>query len=87
MFNDTWLQQGHSESCSTSFFCACESPDQTPHHKVKWAVSLVITVAHTNLPQGCVWVCIGKHTPCIILECQYYRIREMVNTERLVICL
>ena len=30
--------------------------DIRPH--IKWAVSLVITYGHFNLPQGFVWVCI-----------------------------
>ena len=33
-----------------------------------WAVSLVIEDGHFNLPQGFVWVCMGKHTYFIIQE-------------------
>ena len=34
--------------------------DIRPH--MKWAVSLVIACDRFNLPQGFVWVCMGKHT-------------------------
>ena len=34
--------------------------DVRPH--IKWDVSLVIAYGHFNLPQGFVWVCMGKHT-------------------------
>ena len=36
--------------------------DQTSNHNVKWAVSLVITDGHASIPQGFVWICMGKYT-------------------------
>ena len=35
---------------------------------IKLAVSLVIAYGHFNLPQGFVWVCMGKHTHFITSE-------------------
>ena len=34
--------------------------DIRPH--IKWTVCLVIAYGHLNLPQGFVWICMGKHT-------------------------
>ena len=45
--------------------------DIRPH--IKWAVSLVITYGHFNLPQRFVWVCTGSHTHFITPEGTIYR--------------
>ena len=59
LFNDTWSQEGHSVLCMTILFLNLQITrlDIRPH--IKWAVSLVITYSHFNLPQGFVWVCMG----------------------------
>ena len=35
---------------------------------IKWAVSLVITFGHFNIPQRFVWVCMGLHAYFITPE-------------------
>ena len=59
LFNDTWSQYEHSESCMIILFLNLQvtRSDVRPH--IKWVVSLVITYGHFNLPQGFVWVCMG----------------------------
>ena len=36
--------------------------------QVNWAVDLVISDSHFNLPQGFVWVCMGSHTHFITFD-------------------
>ena len=57
----------------TLFICLyCNRSDIL--QQMKWAVSLVFTVGHVNLPQGFVWSCMGKHTHFITSVGVYIRI-------------
>ena len=68
LFNDTWSQWGHSVSCMTILFLDFQITRSNIRPHIKLAFSLVIASGQFNLPQGFVWVCMGKQTHFITPE-------------------
>ena len=52
LFNGTWSQKGHSVLCMTILLLNLQTTKSDIRPHIKWAVSLVITCGHYNVPQG-----------------------------------